>query len=196
MRADQARQWDEKYRSGLPAWDRQGVSPALLHWLEVGRLAPCRILVPGCGHGHEVMELARRGFDAYGLDIAPTPLARLRARLAEAGLGARLIQADALVWQPEAPFDAIYEQTCLCALDPGVWPAYQSQLYRWLKPGGALFALFMQTGRTGGPPYHCDLGEMHTLFPDDRWAWAKPPYPEVPHPNGLFEVAVVLRRQP
>lgn len=195
MDTERSRRWDEKYQSGLPGWDRQGASPALLHWLETGALAPCRILVPGCGHGYEVIELARRGFEVWGLDIAPTPLARLKARLGESGLTAHLVQTDALAWQPVQPFDAIYEQTCLCALDPREWAAYANQLYGWLRPGGRLYALFMQTGREGGPPYHCDLAEMRALFPNERWDWVEPPHREVPHPNGLFEYAAILQRR-
>lgn len=195
MDTERSRRWDEKYQSGLPGWDRQGVSPALLHWLECGALTPCRILVPGCGHGYEVMALARHGFEVCGLDIAPTPLTRLRARLQQTGLNAQLVQADVLAWQPEQSFDAIYEQTCLCALDPQEWDAYAAQLYRWLRPGGRLFALFMQTGREGGPPYHCDLAAMYTLFQPGRWAWVEPPQREVPHPNGLFEYAAILERR-
>ena len=191
---EKSRHWDEKYQTGLPGWDRGGPSPALLHWLDSDMLSPCRLLIPGCGNGHEVVELARRGFSVSALDIAPTPLSRLRMMLAREGLDARLIQADVLHWQPDAPFDAIYEQTCLCALTPEEWPDYAAQLYRWLRPGGLMFALFMQTGRPGGPPYHCDPGEMHALFAPERWEWIEPPHREVPHPNGLFEYAAVLRR--
>jgi SAM-dependent methyltransferase len=194
MSEEKARQWDEKYRSGVPGWDRGGVSPALHHWLETGALAPCRILVPGCGHGHEVLELARRGFQVTGVDIAPTPLARLRQNLTQCELEADLVQADVLTWSPEVPFEAVYEQTCLCALAPEEWPTYAAQLHTWLRPDGRLFALFMQTGRPGGPPYHCDLTDMRGLFPPERWDWVEPPQREVPHPNGLFEYAAVLRR--
>ncbi len=194
MDAEKSRAWDEKYHTGTPGWDRGSVSPALLHWLSAGMLTPCRILIPGCGHGHEVVELARRGFAVCAVDIAPTPLARLDRRLGEEGLEAQLIQADVLHWQSAAPFDAIYEQTCLCALPPQEWPAYEAQLHGWLRPGGRLFALFMQTGRPGGPPWHCELGEMRALFPAERWHWVEPPQREIPHPNGLFEYAAVLER--
>ena len=90
-------------------------------------LSPCRILIPSSGHGHEVVELARRGFAICALDIAPTALSRLRMARARKGLDARLVQADVLYWQPDAPFDAIYEQTCLCALAPKEWPDYAVQ---------------------------------------------------------------------
>lgn len=186
--------WNEKYLAGTTGWDRGGASPALHGWLEQGELAPCRILIPGCGRGHEAVELARRGFAVTALDIAPAPLEHLQAELARAGVGAELVRADALHWRPAVPFDAIYEQTCLCALPPADWPAYEAQLHAWLRPGGRLFALFMQTEREGGPPFHCALPAMRDLFPAARWAWAGEAHKEVPHSTGLFEYAAVLTR--
>ena len=56
------REWEERYLSGRTAWDRGGVSPALRHWLASGALRAGRVLVPGCGRGHEVAALAREGF--------------------------------------------------------------------------------------------------------------------------------------
>ena len=72
-------------------------------------------------------------------------------------------------WQPAEPFDAIYDQTCLCALPPEIWPDYAARLHGWLRPGGRLFVLFMQTGSRGGPPFHCDLTEMQRLFAPTHW---------------------------
>ncbi len=188
--------WEEKYRANTIPWDRGGASPALLRWLEADALAHGRILVPGCGRGHEAVELARHGFHVTALDIAPSALRHLEAELAAAGLAAATVCADALAWQPDAPFDAIYEQTCLCALPPGHWPAYEQQLFRWLRPGGHLYALFMQTGRAGGPPFHCEVAEMRALFPATRWTWPEGDAERVDHPNSLFELATVLVRRP
>ena len=115
--------------------------------------------------------------------------------LDRAGLSAELVCADALGWHPETPFDAIYEQTCLCALDPTHWPDYERQLHAWLKPGGRLCALFMQTGRAGGPPHHCALPDMRALFREDMWTWTEQPHKQVPHPDGIFEYTAVLARR-
>ncbi|OGT90166.1 MAG: thiopurine S-methyltransferase [Gammaproteobacteria bacterium RIFOXYA12_FULL_61_12] len=185
--------WEAKYREDTTGWDRGSSSPALAHWLQ--RMPQGRILVPGCGHGHEISELVRSGRFVTAIDIAPTPVMRLTARLHEEGLHATVIQADLLNWEPEQPFDAIYEQTCLCALDPGHWAEYESRLARWLRPGGRLHALFMQTGREGGPPFHCALPRMHELFDTARWQWPQEPGIEVPHPNGLKELGFVLERR-
>jgi SAM-dependent methyltransferase len=193
---DPTRFWEERYRTATTPWDRGGASPALLEWLDGEELRPCRILVPGCGRGYEVLELARRGFEVTALDFAPSAVRHLREELRRAGLEAEVLEADVLTWAAQRPFDAIYEQTCLCALPPGTWADYERQLFRWLRPGGRLFALFMQTRKEGGPPYHCDPGAMQALFPASRWEWSSAPFCEVPHPVGFYEFSTVLTRRP
>lgn len=192
--------WRQRFEANDIPWDRGAANPHLAVWLE-SELKPCRILVPGCGSGHEVVALAAKGFSVTALDYAPEAVARTRARLAESGLIADVVEADALTWQPAAPFDAVYEQTCLCALHPDRWCDYAAQLQRWVRPGGRLFALFMQALRPGaaagqveGPPYHCDINAMRALFSEPQWTWPKPPYARSPHPRGIYELAVVLER--
>lgn len=183
-------------------WDRGEANPQLGAWLSAGALQPCRILVPGCGSGYEVAALAAAGFEVTALDYAPVAIERTRKLLEAGKLKAELFEADALAWQPERAFDAIYEQTCLCALYPDDWRAYADQLHRCLAPGGQLFALFVQFARPGaaegaiqGPPYHCDINGMRALFPEPLWSWPKPPYPRTSHPRGLDELAVILERR-
>jgi len=191
--------WQERFAANDTPWDRGDASPQLAAWLASGELTPCRILVPGCGGGHEVAVLARAGFDVTALDYAPAAIALTRGRLASANLRATLVQADALEWLPATFFDAIYEQTCLCALHPDQWRIYADRVDAWLAPQGRLYALFMQVmrpgaaeGRVEGPPYHCDVNAMRALFPASRWEWPPPPYARVPHPRGWAELAVVL----
>lgn len=193
--------WEQRFAEGNTPWDRGAANPQLDAWLSAGALKPCRILVPGCGSGYELAALARAGFDVTGLDYAPLAIARARKLLAAEKLHAELVEADALAWQPPRAFDAIYEQTCLCALYPDQWRDYADQLHRWLGPGGRLYALFVQFLRPGaaegaveGPPYHCDINAMRALFPAPRWTWPKPPYPRTSHPRGLAELATILGR--
>jgi SAM-dependent methyltransferase len=193
--------WEKRFATGDMPWDRGEANPQLGAWRATGALKPCRILVPGCGSGHEVAALAAARFEVTALDYSPEAIARTRARLDAESLKATVIEADALAWQPEKPFDAIYEQTCLCALYPDQWRAYADQLHRWLTPSGKLFALFVQFPRPGaadgiieGPPYHCDIHAMRALFPNALWSWPKPPYRRTSHPRGLAELAVILER--
>lgn len=191
--------WNERFRTHTTGWDRGAVHPQLLHWIAEGTLKPCRILVPGCGAGHEVLHLAAAGFEVTALDYAEQAVALVTERLQKQGLSATVLQADVRQWDAPQPFDAIWEQTCLCALYPDDWMAYANRLHQWLTPQGRLFALFMQTAKPGaeegwiqGPPYHCDILAMRAVFPSTRWQWPKPPYPRVPHPGGSAELALVL----
>ncbi len=195
--------WQERFASQQTAWDRGAPGPQLLHWLDSGALKPCRIVVPGCGSGWDVAELARRGFAVTALDYAAAAVQQTRDLLHRQGLVAEEVQADVLQFDPACAFDAIYEQTCLCALHPDQWFAYAGKLQRWLRPGGSLWGLFMQMvrpaasaeGRIEGPPYHCDINAVRALFTESNWHWPKPPYASVPHPHLSHELAVVLTRR-
>ena len=195
--------WQERFEKQETGWDRGGASPQLLAWLARGDLQPCRLAVPGCGSGWEVAELAARGFEVTGIDYTQAAVDRTRALCLERGLAAEVVQADVLQYRPQAPFDAIYEQTCLCALHPEHWLRYAVQLRDWLRPQGVLSVLFMQvlrpsaseSGVIEGPPYHCDINAMRVLFPESDWIWPKPPYERVPHPRLQHELALRLVRR-
>ena len=195
--------WQERFEKKETSWDRGSASPQLLAWLDSGDLQPCRIAVPGCGSGWEVAELARRHFDVTGIDYTAAAVERTRALLHGRSLSAEVIQADVLRYQPDESFDAIYEQTCLCAIHPDFWFQYARQLRAWLKPGGSLWVLFMQMirpaaseqGLVVGPPYHCDINAMRALFPEREWVWPKPPYAKVPHPGLAHELGLRLVRR-
>ena len=195
--------WQERFDQQQTPWDRGAASPQLLAWLDSGALTPCRILVPGCGGGWEVAELARRGFDVTALDYAPAAVQRTRELLQSQRLTGAVLQADVLHFEPEQPFDAIYEQTCLCAIHPDHWVAYAQRLHQWLLPGATLWGLFVQIprpaaiqeGRIEGPPYHCDINAVRALFAGAHWHWPRPPYTQVPHPRLSHELAVPLTRR-
>ena len=187
--------WESRYQNGETGWDRGASSPALSVWLKTANLdSHASILVPGCGRGHEVVHLAEVGFDVTGIDIAPSAVSHLQQELTGKGLNAEVLLADLFAFKPDVPFDAVYEQTCLCAIQPGQREAYEALLHDWLKPGGTLFALFMQTGAESGPPFHCDLLAMRRLFPESRWQWPVIEPVFTPHRNGRFELGYQLTR--
>ena len=195
--------WQQRFERGQTPWDRGAPGPQLLRWLADGTLAPAlRIAVPGCGSGHDVLALAQAGCTVTAIDYAEAAVTITRERLAAADVSATLLQADVLAWQPDAPLDAVYEQTCWCALHPDHWQAYARQLHTWLRPGGRLLLMAMQClrsgaaeGRIAGPPYHMDIQMVRALLPSPRWGWPAPPYPAVPHAMGWTELALVLVRR-
>ena len=194
--------WQQRFAQQQTPWDRGAAGPRLAHWLADGSVAAGQsVAVPGCGSGHDVLALAQAGCRVTAIDYAEAALALTAERLSAANARADLVQADVLAWQPASALDAVYEQTCWCALYPDHWPAYAQQLHRWLRPGGRLLLLAMQCLRPGaaqglieGPPYHLDIHMVRALLPASRWQWPAPPYAAVPHPSGWNELALVLTR--
>lgn len=128
---------------------------------------PARLLGPGDGKrvldlcaapGGKTLQLAAAGWEVTALDISDRRLERLRENLGRTGLAAKVIAADALAWEPDAPFDAILldapcTATGTARRHPDVlhrigprqiseMTELQAQLVDrasgWLKPGGTL----------------------------------------------------------
>jgi hypothetical protein len=192
----QAIDWEGRFREGTTRWERPALHPAFVDWQKNATLAPCRILVPGAGRSTEPLALADAGFDVTVVDASPTAVATQRARLERMHLQVRVELADLFTWQPPTPFDAVYDQACLCALPPALWPDYAARLRSWLQPGGRLFILFMQTGKPDGPPFHCGITAMRTLFDATHWNWPEVVPEAMPHQSGIgAEHPVVLARR-
>jgi 16S rRNA (cytosine967-C5)-methyltransferase len=77
---------------------------------------PARLLGAGDGKraldlcaapGGKTLQLAAAGWQVTSLDVSDARLALLRHSLARTGLTAEVVVADALQWQPEAPFEAV-----------------------------------------------------------------------------------------
>jgi 2-polyprenyl-3-methyl-5-hydroxy-6-metoxy-1,4-benzoquinol methylase len=74
------------YRFGLTPWERYGKAAAdsiatLLDREETGRSRPLgRALDLGCGRGQFTPELARRGWEAVGIDYVPAAIEEARRR--------------------------------------------------------------------------------------------------------------------
>ena len=70
-----ARDWNAAYEGGDTPWDKGYASPPLIEFLKLQSISG-RVLVPGCGAGHDVRALAAEGAEVVGLDIAPRGIIR------------------------------------------------------------------------------------------------------------------------
>ena len=186
--------WEQRYRDATTAWERGELNPAFQALRSTFSENPGSVIIPGCGRAPEVLAFAQMGWHVIGIDVAETAVMYQRERLASAGLTGDIEQQNLFDWQPSAPVDLIYEQTCLCALDPKQWPAYECVLREWLRPGGTLVALFMQKEGESGPPFHCDIESMQNLFVSTHWDWGQQAFRAV-HPVGVCELAYLLTRR-
>lgn len=135
-----------------------------------------RALVPGCGSGYDVLALAGAGRQALGLDLAPTAILRFRALRDAAGMdaeAAEAVAADYFEFQPEQPFDLIWDYTFLCAIPPALREAWARRAHALLRPGGELITLIfpvlappgeLPAGSIEGPPFALDPYAVRSLL--------------------------------
>ncbi|MCO1660134.1 class I SAM-dependent methyltransferase [Pseudonocardia humida] len=101
--------WDGQYRATTRVWS--GLPNAVLADV-VGPLAPGTALDLGCGEGGDALWLARRGWRVTAVDVAPTALARVAERAAEARVCAlvRTEQHDLAATFPDGRYDLVSAQ--------------------------------------------------------------------------------------
>jgi len=105
--------WDSAYRRKNPArWDTGKVAGELRKVVEEGVIKPGRAVVLGCGSGTNSIYLASKGFEVTGLDIAPTGLARAKAKADKAKVSVRWMLADVTAVPKLKPFDFIFDRGC------------------------------------------------------------------------------------
>lgn len=164
-----ARDWNQAYETGDTPWDKGYASPPLCEFME-RRPIQGRVLVPGCGTGHDVRALAAQGAEAVGLDIAESALRKATAYPVVGN--ERYFLGDFLNPEPvhTAAYDWLVEHTCLCALSPETRSAYVDAVRQVLQPGGNFLAIFFceVEGYTGaGPPHPISREAIDELFGTD-----------------------------
>lgn len=163
--------WEKSYRERDTPWDLGEPAPPLVDLLErrkIEHLGVGRVLVPGCGAGHDADAWQKAGMEVVGLDISPSALAVARERY---GDGVTWLEGDFFddALAAHYPVDLLFEHTCFCAIHPSLRPSYVEAAIRWLVPGGRLVGIFFldppeQNDREFGPPYRTDMKELRQLF--------------------------------
>jgi SAM-dependent methyltransferase len=163
--------WDASYTAGPPApWDIGRPQPAFARLADEGRLAG-RVLDAGCGTGENALLAASRGADVTGIDIAPTAIARARAKASGRGLTARFEVADALDL-------AGLGLTADTVIDSGVFHVfgdhdrarYVASLAAALRPGGTCYLMCFSDRQPGTwGPRRVRSDELRAAF-SDGWA--------------------------
>ena len=158
--------WDDRWRRADTPWDMSEPAPPLVAAVARGDLAPpARVLVPGCGAGHDVRFLASRGFLVTGIDISPLALTKARELAASDGVAAEFVEADLFALPPALRgYDAVWEHTCFCAIDPSLRDAYVDAVADALRPGGRLVGLFFAITPEKGPPFGATDAEIRHRF--------------------------------
>lgn len=157
--------WETRYQTGDTPWEKGTPAPPLLEWLGRHEIHG-RVLVPGCGSGHDVRALARAGAAPVGIDIAPSAIQRADAHTRAGTERYEVADLFALPGHLIGAFDWIFEHTCFCAIDPARRADYVAGVVSALKPHGRLLAIFYldPDHDEDGPPHRVAHEEIERLF--------------------------------
>jgi len=162
-------EWQRRYEESDTPWDKGMPAPALVNFLRQQPISG-RVLVPGCGRGHEVREIGRQPqTSVVGLDISPTAIAQakeLKGPL-EASAEVSFVEGDffKLPAKLKKSFDWLVEHTCFCAIEPQQRLDYVIAASSALRTGGKVFGIFyINPDVDHGPPFAVSKEELSELF--------------------------------
>lgn len=163
--------WNSLYTSGDTRWDDGEPHSLLEALIPPLKLTRCRVLVLGCGAGHDAAWWEKRGHIVTAVDFSSEAIERAKALYGERE-SLRWVQADVLNLPSgdsrfaPASFDVIFEHTLFCAIPPSKREALVRAWYRLLSRRGRLIGLVPVMDKQAGPPFGTSEWEMRKRLLD------------------------------
>jgi len=158
--------WEEKYLARDTPWDKGKPAPPLMEYLETHTLHG-KILVPGCGVGHDVRLLAEQDAHVTGLDVAPSAIRKASSLEYPSNVQFQVGDFFDLPEHWYGYFDIVFEHTCFCAIRPEQRLAYVAAAHHVLKEDGHLLAIFfniVDNPDPDQPPFPVATADIDRLF--------------------------------
>jgi len=157
--------WNSRYLQDKTPWELEEIPADVRTFLKKpGKGA--KVLIPGCGSGHEIMAFADAGYEVTAIDFAPFAVERAR-RMVGSDLAANILLGDFFEHDfPGSHFDVVYERAFICSLTPDRRPAYRDRMAQLLKYRGLLIGYYYynQPDPADDPPYGFAWGTADDLF--------------------------------
>lgn len=148
--------WSKIYKetNHQPGWDLNGPTPILKHIIPQLKIPKSRILVVGCGRGHDAYDLAQRGNVVTAVDFSEEAINEAK-RLYPESENLKYLQAD-IFNLPEkyfGYFDIVFEHTLFCAIDPAKRKDLIKVYKSMLADHGHLLGIFFTIDNMNHPPF-------------------------------------------
>lgn len=147
--------WNQFYlQKDLPNWDLSGAHPHLEAITSQLKINKSRILVLGCGKGHDAYQLSQKGHLVTGVDWSEAAIDEAKNKYGEKE-NLKFVKADAFNL-PERfynAFDIIFEHTFFCAIDPERRNELIKVWRNCLVPTGYLLAFLFTVNSENQPPF-------------------------------------------
>lgn len=158
----QSNYWCDIYKSeGNPGWNLNQPAEAFKDMFPRLKLPRSRILVLGCGEGHDAAYFAQAGHVVTAVDFSKEAIERGKKKYGEVE-GLTFYQEDVFKLPQEwnHTFDLVVEHTCFCAVPPDQRDEFVRTWRRMLHEEGQLMGLFFSMEKRAGPPYGATEWEL------------------------------------
>jgi SAM-dependent methyltransferase len=142
-------EFDSSYQNGTPPWDIGRPQPAFVRLVDAGEVRG-RVLDAGCGTGEHALLAAERGFEATGIDAAPTAIHLAKEKAAQRSLHARFEVWDALDLPALGEqFDTVLDCGLFHVFNDDDRARFVTSLHTVVAPGGRYFVLCFSDKQPG-----------------------------------------------
>ena len=162
------------YEGAPPPWDLGRPQTDLMAVFEELGLSGS-VVDLGCGTGEHVLELARRGLDAWGVDSTPSAIAAAERKRATRGLTATFRLGDALdLAALGRTFDTVLDCGLFHVIAEEERLRYLRELEHALRPGGRFLMLGFQPHTRERGPRGYTPEELRNYLPGYREVFIRP----------------------
>ena len=157
--------WTDKYKRNHIGWDAGSITTPIKEYIDQLEDKNLKILVPGCGNGHEVKYLHDQGFmNVTVVDLSAEPFITLTPQCSN-WIKEAFIVGD--FFDLVGSYDLIIEQTFFCALVPSLRPNYADKMHQLLAKDGKLAGVFFNIPLgIDSPPFGGSRDEYVEFFKD------------------------------
>ena len=181
------RQLFEQMYQGQAPWDTGRPQPAIVKLAEAGQIRGS-VLDVGCGTGENLLYLAARGHEAWGIDFVPVAIERAKAKAAQRGIDAHFLVANALeLHKLGRQFDTVIDCGLFHTFADEERPVFVRGLAEVLRPGGLLHLLCFSDEEPGTEgPRRISQQEIRDAFQDGWKVQRIEPtsFESIPRPDG------------
>jgi cyclopropane fatty-acyl-phospholipid synthase-like methyltransferase len=177
----------EQMYQGQAPWDTGRPQPAIIKLAEAGQIRGS-VLDVGCGTGENLLYLAARGHEAWGLDFVPVAIERAQAKATGRGIEATFIVGNALELKKLGrQFDTVIDCGLFHTFTDEERPVFVTGLAEVLRPGGLLHILCFSDEEPGTEgPRRISQQEIRDAFHDGWIVKQIEPiqFESIPRPDG------------